>query len=283
MSRYFQLGAVLVVCLVLALAAAQARYLTTPAAYDSLPFEPAEELVYEGKLSRSPLPSMSIAELHFSFEHSTETAQKETSVAGGLHFTADAFSKGLLTKLFGFKFQEHIESFVDPTEFVPFRTVMRDQQGHRLRTSETIFDRSAHQIVWTERDPNDASRPARVVSTQFEGAVQDIASAIYFLRTKTLMPGKDVELQLTDSGRIYPIKVSVMDKSKMSTVMGKIHVLRIEPHLFGSGGLIQREGSISIWLTDDPRHIPVRAHVSTEFGSLEIKLKSISHGAALKH
>jgi hypothetical protein len=68
----------------------------------------------------------------------------------------------------------------------------------------------------------------------------------------------------------------------MKTVLGYVQTLRLEPELFGEGRLIRGEGKVSIWLTDDARRIPVQARISSGMGTLNIKLKKVTNGAASK-
>jgi hypothetical protein len=65
----------------------------------------------------------------------------------------------------------------------------------------------------------------------------------------------------------------------MKSVLGEVYALRVEPDVFGDGRLIRGKGKMSIWFTEDARHIPVRAHITNEMGTLDIKLKSITSGA----
>jgi hypothetical protein len=62
----------------------------------------------------------------------------------------------------------------------------------------------------------------------------------------------------------------------MKTVVGNVQTVRVEPGLFGESGLIRGKGAISIWFTDDKRHVPVKAHIRNDLGSVVIKLKSRS-------
>jgi hypothetical protein len=74
-----------------------------------LPFEPAEELVYEGELSKSVLRGIEIAEFHFTAAHTPvnrTTANNqmaanrtEAAEATNLVFTGDATAKGWFRKL----------------------------------------------------------------------------------------------------------------------------------------------------------------------------------------
>ncbi len=248
-----------------------------------LPFAPAEELVYKGEFTRSLLRSVDIAELRFTatLEPSGPTGKPQEKGEAGksLRLTLDAVSKGLLRKLFGLRFRQHIESTVDPASFSVLQTTKLDEQGDRRRTSEAIFDRTAGKVVWTERDPNNPTKEPRVVSSDFNGAVQDLASIFYFLRTQPLVPGQNLEITISDSGRIYRVPVKVVEKKTMKSILGEVSVIRVEPDVFGEGRLIRGRGKMAIWFTDDARHIPVRAQISNEMGTLDIKLKSIT-GAA---
>jgi hypothetical protein len=253
-----------------------------------LPFEPAETLVYEGEFSRSLFRGLNVAELRFTAERTTTTSSSSqpgsTAKPTGeplpsrLLFKGEAVSKGLLQKLFGFSFRQHIESTVEPDSFAVLQTTKLDQQGSRLRTSEAIFDHQEGKVVWTERDPKNPARAPRVVTSQLKGSVQDIISAIYFLRTQTLTPGKSFELIVSDSGKVFTVPVRVVEKKRLKTVLGKVQAVRVDPEIFGEGRPLGGRGTISIWFTDDARHIPVRARINNELGTIDITLKSMTAG-----
>jgi hypothetical protein len=247
-----------------------------------LPFEPAEELVYEGEISKSLLRGINIAELRFTAHRTTDSSNNKMSgnAATRLRFTAEAFTKGLFRKLFGLRFRQRIESTVEPSSFTVLQTTKVDEQGDRKRTSEAVFDKSAGKVVWTERDPDNPAGEPRVVTSQFSGAVQDIASVFYFIRAQPLALGKSFEITVSDSGRVYRLPVQVVEKKRMKTVLGKVWTLRVDPQLFGEGRLIRGKGRVSIWLTDDARHIPVQAQISSGMGKLNIKLKSMTNPGA---
>ena len=250
-----------------------------------LPFEPAEELVYQGEISKSLLRGIDIAELRFTAQRtpdSTSASAGSSTKTTKLRFTAEAVTKGLFRKLFGLRFRQFVESTVEPSSFTVLQTTRLDEQGERQRKSEAIFDQSTGKVVWTERDPNDPTRAPRVVTSEFSGVVQDVASVFYFLRTQPLVPGKSFEMTVSDSGRVFRIPVSVVEKKKMKTVLGQVWTVRVDPDLFGEGRLVQSKGKMSIWLTDDARHIPVQARISGDMGTLNIKLKRMTHGATVK-
>ena len=243
-----------------------------------LPFEPSEELVYEGEFSRALLRGINVAELRFTANRAQVSTQSQNANASTvLRFSLDAVTKGILRKLFGLNYHQHVESMVEPVSFSVLQTTKLDEQGKRKRTSEAVFDQIAGKVVWTERDPNDPTREPRVVASEMSGAVQDIASAFYYLRTQHLELGKSFEILVSDSGQVYKIPVAISERKKMKTVIGEVQTLKVEPEIFGDNRLLRGKGKLAIWFTDDPRHIPVRARINNELGTLDIKLKRMTN------
>ena len=237
-------------------------------------FEHGEELVYEAEFTRAVLRNIDIAD--FRFKASRVPSNSTTAAPNySLKFDGEIKSKGFFSKLFNLTFLEQITSIVEPETFAVQNTKKFDQQGKRVRASETVYNQETGQIVWTERDPRDPSREPRVVSAPMPAQVQDILSAIYFLRTQQLVAGRNFKIPITDSGRVYQIPVRVLEKKRLKTVIGKLDTVRVDVDLFGSEGIIASKGEFSVWLTADERHIPVRARIKNEYGTFEIKLKKL--------
>ena len=255
---------------------------TPPKAPASMPFAPSEELVYEGEFSKLLLRGIKIAELRFKANRAaaagatSATGEAQAVAAPPIQFTSDIESKGWFRKLFGINFKYHVETTVEPSTFAVLRTSKIDDQGKRVRTSEAVFDHAGKKVEWTERDPNNAAQPPRVVTTDIEGPTQDIISAIYFLRTIPLTPGHTFNLAVSDSGRVYNVPgVVTNERKKMKTVMGKVSVVRVDVDIFGPGRPVEGTGKMSLWVTDDESRIPVKARLSHDMGQLDITLKSV--------
>ncbi|SRR6266516_2910200 len=238
-------------------------------------FEIGEELVYEAEFTRAVLRKLDIADFHFT---AIRVTPRDTigGSSSSLRLTGDVATKGFFSKLFNLRIHQHIESSVDPIAFSVVRTNKLDEQGKRVRVSEAVFDRRVGRITWTERDPNHPQQEPRVATAAFAGAVQDIVSAIYFVRAQPLEVGKGFEVQVSDSGRVYGLPVTVVERRRMKTVLGNIGVIRLDPEIFGENRLVRGNGKFSIWLSDDERRIPVRARLSNSTGTFEIKLKRVA-------
>ncbi len=246
------------------------------------PFEPSEELFYEAEFSRALLRKLDVADFRFSASRTPLTEQtlnpnKQTEAKPyALTFKADVASKGFFTRLFNLRFRERVESTVEPLSFTIQKTTILDEQGKRVRATETTFDQAKGTVSWTQRDPNNPASEPRSKSTNFSGQLQDVLSAIYFIRTQSLEIGKTFEIFIGEGGRVYRVPVRVIEKKRMRTILGSVNVVRVDPELFGPDRLIDDEkGEFSIWLTDDSRHVPVSCRVKSDYGTFDIKLKRV--------
>ena len=251
-----------------------------------LPFAPDEQLTYEGEFSKLLLRGINIAEFKFTVERAPRTTaaiEREGAAASpaNLIFKGDVLARGWFRKLFGIDFHYNTESVVEPTSFLILSNSTRDEQGQRLRTSEAVFDRTRNLLTWTLRNPKDPQSQPRVVTAPLQNASHDLISAIYFLRTQTLEPGRTLELVISDSGAVYRIPVKVGARTKrMKTIVGRVQAVRVDLEIFGPERLVDRKGEMSLWITDDARRLPVRARVNTDIGTLDITLKKVSGGNA---
>ena len=233
-------------------------------------FSRGEELFYEAEFSKALLRGANIGEFRFS-------ARPEQEAAGDpLRLVGDVVSKGFFAKLAGIRFHEHFESIVDLDQFMVLRTNKIDEQGKRVRVSDATFDHEKRKVTWSERDPNQ-NQPPRITSLDFSEPIQDLLSMIYFVRTQKLEVGKSFEILVSDSGQVYRVPVAVVERKRIKCVLGRVSAIRIEPAMFGQGRMLRGEGKISIWITEDSRHLPVWAHLNLNIGTVDIKLKRITY------
>jgi hypothetical protein len=267
-----------------ATAATKAKDPESTATPKRLPFEPDEQLTYEGEFSKLLLRGINIAEFKFTVERAKAPAAPARAGAptppANLIFKGDVLARGWFRKLFGIDFRYNTESVVEPTSFLILSNSTRDEQGKRLRTSEAVFDRTHNLLTWTLRNPNDPQSQPRVVTAPLQNAAHDLISAIYFLRTQPLEPGRKLELVISDSGAVYRIPVKVGARKRMKTVVGRVQAVRVDIEIFGAERLVDRKGEMTLWITDDSQRLPVRARVNTDIGTLDINLKQVSGGNA---
>jgi hypothetical protein len=233
-----------------------------------LPFAVGESLTFEAKISRV-IKGIAVADLNFSV-----TAEPGTE---NLVINSEAKSKGTLIKIFRFSFLQQYESTIDPISLRILATKKHDVQRDRVRDSGAIFDYKEKRVIFIETDPNDTSRPPRKIASTLNENTSDIVSGVYLLRSMPLTVGQTVDMVVSDSGLVFTVPVKVTAREQQKTILGKVWCLRLEPDIFGPGRLIERKGKMTIWLTDDDRRLPVRSQINTEYGRVEVKLKTASN------
>ena len=231
----------------------------------SLPFIDGETLTYEGKISKI-IQGIAVADLTLTIAKAKE--------GDDYLIKADARSKGTLLKLFRFSFIQEVQSSVDSDNFRALRTVKHDVQKERVRNSEALFDYGERRVTYVETDPNEPMRPPRRIASEIDEASHDLISGVYSLRMMPLAVGKTFRMSVSDSGLVYEIPIRVTAREQLKTIFGKQWCYRVEPEVFGKDRLIEREGKMIMWFTDDARRLPVRSQVHSPYGKIEIKLKS---------
>jgi len=272
-SLFIGLGVLALCCILVSLHFVEAQQ---PIAANTRPFEPTEELLYDAEFNRALLRGLNVAEFKLRSARSSMISEEDKKAGKpcSLTFTADLESKGFFTRLFNLHFHEQMESTVEGNSFTLQKTTILDEQGKRVRATETTYDRSTGKMSWSQRDPNNPSSEPRRAIVDFSGQLQDVLSAVYFIRTHPLHVGKPFDVFIGENGRVVRIPVNVVEKKSMRTILGKVKVVRVEPQLFGEDKLIKDDdGEFIVWITDDDRHIPVSARVKTDYGTFDIRLK----------
>ncbi len=234
-------------------------------------YNAGESLTYEAKFSKI-IKGIAVADLNFTVERTPDNLD--------YLIKSDAATKGSLLKLFGKKYAQKFESTVDGANLSIKRTVKRDEQGDRVRESEALFDYKEKKVIYIETDPNDAARPPRQIASPIKSDMQDLVTAIYTLRRLPLEVGKTFELNVSDSGLVYKVPVRVVAREQQKSVLGRNWCFRVVPELFGANRLIDQEGEMTLWITDDERRIPIRSQVNLNIGRFEVKLKKLTDASA---
>jgi hypothetical protein len=261
-GKLFGLTAALACAIVLVSAQEKARI--------PLPFERGEELVYQAELTHGLLRSVDVAEFHF--KSISENVARGAGDPVVLHLTGDVFSKGLFPRIAGYKFHQHVESRADVEPLTALHTDKIEESGKRSRVLEAVFDHKARKVMWSEKSPNPQGG-----AFDFEEPIQDVLTVIYYLRTQKFEVGKSFEVPVTDAGRVFRIAVTAKEENEIDTILGKVKAIRVEPALFGDSAPVRARGQLSIWITQDERHLPVRAQLKVDLGTFDIKLKRVTY------
>ena len=244
-----------------------------------LPIAAGEKLVYEIKLSRFPIYA-TVGNITFEFVGpqtnpalegvNVDFRPKEDDRLIRLH--AEAVSKGLLVRLFNLNVNDRFETLVDARDFGARLTFKELEEGKRHTRQTAVFDREHQSVKYTIVDVNKPQAPAQEKTLTVEDGTLDLLSAFYFLRLQKLKEGEVVRFPVSHDAENYPFEVVIGKREKLKTELGKFRTLKVEPKLFGPGRIFTRPGEMTMWVTDDERHTPVRLVAKTVSGTITATL-----------
>jgi hypothetical protein len=249
----------------LLLVSLQAAALAQQKQPSELPFARGEQLLYKAEFNRGLLRGIDVGELRFTAHLASDN---------NVNMVGDAVSKGFLIRVTGTHFHMHVESVADAHPFSVLRTKSSYQDKRTTINSEATFDAEAGKAVWTESEQN---RKPSATTLAIDSPVHDVLTLIYFVRTQHLKPGQTFEVMMVDAGRTYRCVVNVVPGKKLKTAVGRVNTVRIEPAIFDGSREVRPRGTLVIWMTDDARHIPVKARVRAPIGNVDINLKRITY------
>ncbi|MBI5632858.1 MAG: DUF3108 domain-containing protein [Nitrospirae bacterium] len=144
---------------------------------------------------------------------------------------------------------------------------LKIREGRHRRDKEIIFDQVRHTALFIDHLGKDSDRKEHPVHEN----VFDPLSVLYYVRTMKLEVGKSAYVDIFDSKKLWNVEIQVLRKEKISTILGEVNAIVIKP-LMKSEGIFNRKGEVLIWLTDDPKRIPVRMQTKVAVGAVTATL-----------
>jgi Protein of unknown function (DUF3108) len=181
-----------------------------------------------------------------------------------------AESKGILTSLFRVDVDDSFVSWIDPDDFGVVKTVKQIDEGRRRREMTADFDRTQGKVKWVDID----SEQNRLIQMREEASPQwvtDIAAGWYVLRGQPLALNQVFTIPLSDDAIIYPVDIEVLGEELVDTDFGSYPTYKIDMKLF-DGKYFRRRGKLILWVTKDPRHIPLKAQIRSNYGTVNVTI-----------
>jgi len=148
----------------------------------------------------------------------------------------------------------------------------RDQQeGSRHVTRAFLYDHTTG-VVRTGRSVADARAEGAVVLPMFPHA-RDAIAALFYARTLPLREGEHYRFPVNEAGRNFVVELSVDGRDNVRVQGRDVDALRITPRL--QRRVEEREQlSAVLWLSNEPRRIPLALDLDAGFGHVRVELES---------
>lgn len=159
--------------------------------------------------------------------------------------------------------RDTVSSIIDARGIYPLRFDKRLHEGSYNAEILAVYNQAAHTLRTQDTLLN------------IEPFTHDVLSAFYFIRTQKIDVGDTLDLAAVSGKKKYNLKVLCHGRENVEVPAGKFRTLVVEPVLKGDG-LFKAKGKLTIWVTDDKAHIPVKMESKIPVGSIKAELTSWS-------
>ncbi len=158
------------------------------------------------------------------------------------------------------------------------------------KMQSTLFDANLHErkykaqkrteFLWRK---NKVTYTQHAVTEYFDvpAGHLSIIDAFLAVRNLDLKAGQSIEIPIFDSRKRYAIQVNILDKKETLTAPWgeKVRCIIVNPKL-KTAGIFTNKGTMTLWMTDDARHIPIKLKAKIKFGHIYAYLTSYRMTAA---
>src|SRR5713226_5432967 len=213
-----------------------------------LPFKVGEQLNYQVYLANAAQP---VGTISFAVR-----ARGRYFNLNGLLFSATGQTSGAGARVFFVN--DQVNSYVDPTTLLPFRTELNMSEGkHRTNRSYNL-DQNRGSAVADNRERIDIP-----VGTH------DLISLVYAIRTFDLTPPRRNDISIMATARPRTLFITALRRETIEVGGQKVSAIQLS--LTTDDPQTDRL-QIRMWVGDDKRHLPLRFTAVTELGPVRADL-----------
>jgi hypothetical protein len=161
-----------------------------------------------------------------------------------------------------FKVRDKYESYIDTANLQPLKFIRNvDEGGHKIYENVT-FNQQTNSAITTKgvyKVPN---------------CVQDVLSAIYYARNidfEKYAIGDKIPFTMFLDNEVYNLYIKYLGKETVKTRYGKFNAIKFKP-LLVKGTIFDGGEKMTVWVSDDANHIPLRIQSPISIGSVKVDM-----------
>ena len=182
------------------------------------------------------------------------------------HVVGNGYSKGTFDWFF--KVRDRYETFIDKDAMVPWMFVRRVDEGGVKFSQDYVFNHYTKKVDVGAGEKYDV--PV---------GIQDMLSAFYAARNLDFSEAKEGEIFALNSfidKELWPVKMRFIGKETIKCEIGTYKCLKFAP-IVQKGRVFKSEEDLTVWITDDKNHIPLRAQAKILIGSVKMDITSANN------
>jgi len=161
-----------------------------------------------------------------------------------------------------YKVNDKYETWLDKETLLPLRFIRNVNEGGFKINQDVTFNHSKRQAV---SDKKIYSIPQ---------CTQDVLSAIYFARNidySKYKAGDKIPFNMFLDDKVYSLYIKYLGKEQIKTKMGVYNSIKIVPLLI-EGTMFNGGEKMTVWVSDDKNHLPLRISSPILVGSIKVDL-----------
>src|SRR6478735_2032057 len=161
-----------------------------------------------------------------------------------------------------FKVRDRYESYFNTTDLQPVKFIRQINEGKYKKHEEVTFNQQTNTAI------------TKNGVYKVPENVQDVISIMYYARNinyDQYKSGDKIPFNMFLDDKVYNMYINYMGKETIKTKYGKFNAIKLKP-LVLKGSVFSGGEKMTIWVTDDPNHIPVRVESPIIVGSVKIDL-----------
>ncbi len=161
-----------------------------------------------------------------------------------------------------FKVRDKYESYIDTANLQPLKFIRNVDEGGYKKYENITFNQTANTAITTDgvyKVPN---------------CIQDVLSSIYYARNinfNQYKPGDKIPFDMFLDNEVFHLYIRYLGKEVVKTKYGKFRAIKFKP-LLVKGTMFEGGEKMTVWVTDDPNHIPLRIESPISVGSVKVDM-----------
>jgi hypothetical protein len=180
-----------------------------------------------------------------------------------------AKSIGLPDKIY--KVKDTFESYFDSVNILPLMAIRDIREGKYKKKNIDTYDHKNNSIFSANKG-----------EIKMSSVVRDVITAFYFIRNydfDNLIKGDIITIDLFFDDELITFRLHYMGKETIDSKIGKFNCIKLIPEMVdpkkdAENGNISPtpKDEMTIWLSDDPNHVPIRVKFDLFIGSIKSDL-----------
>lgn len=163
-----------------------------------------------------------------------------------------------------YKVRDKYETFIDTVTMQPLKFIRNVNEGGYKKYENISFNKTANTAITGKG------------VYKVPACVQDVVSAMYYARNidfSKLRPEDKIPFSMFLDNEVFNMYIRYLGKEEVKTKYGKFRALKIKPLLL-KGQIFEGGEKMTVWVTDDANHIPVRVESPLVVGKVKIDMMS---------